>query len=29
MIQVKINRNPYGENVANKVMDLMDRSITL
>jgi UDP-N-acetylglucosamine 2-epimerase len=28
MIQVKINRNPYGENVARKVLDLIEKSIT-
>lgn len=29
MINTKVNRNPYGENVAKKVLDLMDRHITL
>lgn len=29
MIQVKIDRNPYGENVAQNVMEVMDKTITL
>jgi UDP-N-acetylglucosamine 2-epimerase (non-hydrolysing) len=29
MIRVKIDRNPYGENVAEKVMDVMDKTIAL
>ena len=29
MIQVKIDRNPYGENVAENVMEVMDKTITL
>jgi UDP-N-acetylglucosamine 2-epimerase (non-hydrolysing) len=29
MIQTKINRNPYGENVANKILDIMDKNIAL
>jgi UDP-N-acetylglucosamine 2-epimerase len=29
MIHTKVTRNPYGENVAQKVLDSMERSITL